>query len=33
MRLFGVAVIYTITLGYVWMLYNPIDLITGRRSK
>lgn len=32
MRLFGIAIIYTIALGYVWMLYNPIDLIAGRRK-
>ncbi len=26
MRLFGVAVIYMIGLGYVWVLYNPLEL-------
>jgi hypothetical protein len=30
MRLFGVAVIYTIALAYVWVLYNPLDLLFGR---
>lgn len=27
MRLFGVAIIYTIALAYVWILYNPLDLL------
>lgn len=30
MRLFGVAIIYTIALGYVWILYNPLDLLARR---
>lgn len=27
MRMFGVAVIYMIGLGYVWVLYNPLELL------
>lgn len=27
MRLLGVAVIYMLGLGYVWMLYNPLDML------
>lgn len=30
MRLFGVAVIYTVALAYVWVLYNPFDLVRRR---
>ncbi len=26
MALFGVAIIYVVSLGYVWVLYNPLDL-------
>jgi hypothetical protein len=32
MRLIGIAVIYVIAFGYVWILYNPLDLIRGRHA-
>lgn len=31
MRLLGMAVVYALALIYVWMLYNPLDLLRGRR--
>lgn len=31
MRLFGVAIIYTVALAYVWVIYNPLDLFLKRR--
>lgn len=32
MRLFGVAIIYVIALAYVWILYNPFDLVKGKSA-
>ncbi|MBS2132151.1 hypothetical protein KEX41_28620 (plasmid) [Burkholderia thailandensis] len=32
MRLIGVAIIYAITFGYVWLLYNPRDLFSKRKA-
>lgn len=32
MSLVGIAVIYMVALGYVWVLYNPLDLFKGRSA-
>ena len=32
MRLLGMAVIYILAFFYVWALYNPLDLLPGRRA-
>jgi len=33
MVLFGTAIIYALTFGYVWLLYNPLELIGAGRTK